>query len=195
MALVMQHDQEGIGALLVKHGVASIRAGDVDAGFPLRRDGWRDDLDLLAAEQPALARVRIEPADKDARRCSAVGWVKSPARTLELTQMSCAILPTRTGLTVRQRGQNRAPTCANHIRRVWRFSPPYGAVSTPWHAGGRFAMVSGGFGFSGVGDGLGCSTASVNHQSRSLPQPSPGGGGGCGLHSGLSAGQRRRTWK
>ena len=68
MALVVQHDHEGIGALLVKHGVASERAGDVDAGLPRRRDGGRDDLDFLAPEQPALAGMGVEPADEDLRR-------------------------------------------------------------------------------------------------------------------------------
>src|SRR5262245_34644821 len=83
----------------------------------------------------------------------------------------------------------------SNVRDQSRYSSPVeggrlvgdasGAASTAWHAGGIFAMVSGGLGLV-IGDGLGCSTASVNHQSKSLPQPSPGGGGDCGLHSGLS---------
>ena len=71
----------------------------------------------------------------------------------------------------------------------------HGASTTARQAAGRSASVSEGRGFEGVGDGLGCSTASVNHQSKSLPQPSPAGTGSCGLHSGLSAGHLRRTWK
>jgi hypothetical protein len=47
-----------------------------------------------------------------------------------------------------------------------------------------------GLGCSGTGDGLGWSTASVNHELSSLPQPSPPPADGCGLHSGLSPGQR-----
>src|SRR5438552_16343171 len=72
----------------------------------------------------------------------------------------------------------------------------YGAASTWRQAGGSCFMSSGGLGLGGNGEGLGWTTDSWNHQSSSLPQPSPlGGTGSCGLHSGLPAGQKSRTWK
>jgi hypothetical protein len=39
---------------------------------------------------------------------------------------------------------------------------PYGAARTCRHSAGKFAMVSGGFGFGGFAGGLGCSTALLN---------------------------------
>jgi hypothetical protein len=51
-----------------------------------------------------------------------------------------------------------------------------------------------GLGLSGSDDGLEWSIASVSQELSSLPQPSPPPAGGCGLHSGLSPGQRSRMW-
>src|SRR5258708_37029539 len=62
MALIVQHHHEGIGAGLIKHGVAAERSGNVDACPTRLCDGRRDDLDLLATEQAAFSSMRIEPA-------------------------------------------------------------------------------------------------------------------------------------
>ena len=66
VALVVQHDDEGVDALHLKHGVGAERA-DTTMPDALRgsADRRRDDLDLLAAEQAAFAGMRIEAADGD----------------------------------------------------------------------------------------------------------------------------------
>ena len=68
MSLIVQHDDEGIDALPVKHSVGAERAGDRHALGGRGVDRGLDDLDLLAAEQAAFAGVRIEAADDDLRR-------------------------------------------------------------------------------------------------------------------------------
>ena len=50
MTLVVQHDDKGIDAFLVKHGVGAERAGDIDAGGFGVGNRRADDLDFLAAE-------------------------------------------------------------------------------------------------------------------------------------------------
>src|SRR5258708_34333451 len=67
MALIVQHDHEGIGAEVIKHGVAAERSGNVRAGPTRLCDGRRDDLDLLATEQAAFSSMRIEPAYQNLR--------------------------------------------------------------------------------------------------------------------------------
>ena len=65
VALVVQHDDEGVDAPHVKHRIGAERAGRLDAARGHRVDRRFDDLDLLASEQSALAGMRIEAADGD----------------------------------------------------------------------------------------------------------------------------------
>ena len=51
----------------VEHPIGGQRPGDVDSLGPEQIDGRGDDLDLLAPEAPVLARVRLEPGDRDTR--------------------------------------------------------------------------------------------------------------------------------
>ena len=60
VALVVQHDDEGVEAWHVKHRVGAERAGDVEALGRGRIDRGLDDVDLLAAEQPAFAGMRVQ---------------------------------------------------------------------------------------------------------------------------------------
>ena len=65
------------------------------------------------------------------------------------------------------------------IRLVCRYGLASGAPSTALQAGGRAAIVIGGFGLGGVGDGLGWRIESLNQKARSPAlQPSPSEGSG-----------------
>ena len=72
VALVVVHAHDRVVAAavhgLVEHGVGRVRAAGVDARGARLLDGRGDPLDVLGAEQPVLAGVRVEPADGDARR-------------------------------------------------------------------------------------------------------------------------------
>src|SRR5579871_2923873 len=76
MALIVQHHHEGIGAGLIKHGVAAERSGNVDAGPTRLCDGRGDDLHLLATEQAAFSGMGIEPAHQNLWR----GYTEVPER-------------------------------------------------------------------------------------------------------------------
>ena len=70
-ALVVVHRDDRVEAARDpghEHRVGGQRAGHVVARGAQRGDRRRDHVDLLAAEVPALAGVRVEPADGDARR-------------------------------------------------------------------------------------------------------------------------------
>src|SRR5262249_238895 len=68
VSLIVQHDDEGVDASPVKHGVGAERAGDGDALANRGLDRRLDGLDLLAPEQTAFTRVRVEAADRELRR-------------------------------------------------------------------------------------------------------------------------------
>ncbi len=51
-----------------EHGVRRVRAAGRDAGSTRLRDGRCDQVDLLVAEQPALACMRVQAGHRDARR-------------------------------------------------------------------------------------------------------------------------------
>ena len=65
MALVVQHDDEGVDAPDVKHRICAERPACSDAARSHRVDRRLDDLDLLASEQSTLAGMGIETADRD----------------------------------------------------------------------------------------------------------------------------------
>ena len=71
VALVVQHDDEGVDARHVKHGVGAERAADGDPRGDRGLDRRLDDVDLLAPEQPAFAGMRVETADGDLRAVDA----------------------------------------------------------------------------------------------------------------------------
>ena len=67
VALVVQHDDEGVDAPHMKHGIGAERAGSCDAALDRGGDRRFDDVDLLAPEQAAFAGVRVDAADGDLR--------------------------------------------------------------------------------------------------------------------------------
>ena len=73
-----------------EHRVGRERALDVDACASRRFDGGRDDVDFLAAEVAAVAGVRIEPGDRDARRCE----VRRRACDRSVSRIASTIAPT-----------------------------------------------------------------------------------------------------
>ncbi len=71
LVVIHRHDRVEVAASRAhEHRVGRERARRRATPSRARRfDGRRDDVDLLAAEVAAVAGVRIEPGDRDARRC------------------------------------------------------------------------------------------------------------------------------
>src|SRR6516165_7477729 len=61
--LIVEHDDECVDALPVKHGICAIRSRDANATGGSFFDRRPDDLCILRAEQPTFSSMRIEPAD------------------------------------------------------------------------------------------------------------------------------------
>nr|GEU28139.1 2-octaprenyl-6-methoxyphenol hydroxylase, putative [Tanacetum cinerariifolium] len=73
-ALVVVHGQHAVGVhqvLGLEQGVGRIRTGNIDAARARRVQRRRDGVDFLAAQVAALARMRVQAAHQDARRCQA----------------------------------------------------------------------------------------------------------------------------
>ena len=68
VALIVQHHHERVEARHVKHRVGAERPGDRETVGRRRIDRRLDDVDLLAAEQPAFTGMRVEAAHGDLRR-------------------------------------------------------------------------------------------------------------------------------
>ena len=64
MALVVQHDNERVEPLPVKHGIGAERTRGSNAFCRGRLDCRLDESDLLPAEQTVFAGVRVKAADR-----------------------------------------------------------------------------------------------------------------------------------
>ena len=64
MALVVQHDNERVEPLPVKHGIGAERTRGSNAFCRGRLDCRLDEVDLLPAEQTVFAGVRVKAADR-----------------------------------------------------------------------------------------------------------------------------------
>ena len=112
---------------LEEHGVGRVRAGGIDARRPRGLDRRGDVLGVLVAEQPVLAGVRVEAADRDPRRVEVT--------VAALASVSSITSSTRSRRTrsIASRSEQCVLTCVTaSVRRVG-----VSIIVTVWRRSGR----------------------------------------------------------